>query len=85
MRKYSIVFTTALVLEIGSTFYISAVAEKSYLSMAFFAFIGPFLSLPFVGFMVEAKGWPARLRLALCSGLGYAVGALLAALGVAML
>jgi hypothetical protein len=42
--------------------------------MLFFAFIGPFLSLPFVGFMVESKTWKERMRLALCSGLGYLFG-----------
>ena len=53
-RKYLIVFFSALVLEVGSTFYISVVADKNYIGMLFFAFIGPFLSLPFVGFMIES-------------------------------
>ena len=73
-KKYLIVFFSALILEIGSTFYITVVADKNYTGMLFFAFIGPFLSLPFVGFMVESKTWKERIRLALCSGLGYLFG-----------
>jgi hypothetical protein len=45
--------------------------------MMFFAFIGPFLSLPFVGFMVESKTWKERLKLALWSGFGYLIGSLI--------
>jgi len=63
MRKYIIVFLSAAVLEIGSTFYISVVSDKNYLGMLFFAFIGPFLGLPFVGFMVESKTWKERLNI----------------------
>jgi hypothetical protein len=74
IKRYLIVFLSALILEIGSTFYITVVADKNYLGMLFFAFIGPFLSLPFVGFMVESKTWKERMRLALCSGLGYLFG-----------
>jgi len=77
MRKYIIVFLSAAVLEIGSTFYISMVSDKNYFGMLFFAFIGPFLSLPFVGFMVESKTWKERLKLALCSGLGYLIGSII--------
>ena len=77
MRKYLIVFLSAAVLEIGSTFYISVVSDKNYLGMLFFAFIGPFLGLPFVGFMVESKTWKERLKLALCSGLGYLIGSMI--------
>jgi hypothetical protein len=74
IKKYLIVFFSALILEIGSTFYITVVADKNYIGMLFFAFIGPFLSLPFVGFMVDSKTWKERMRLALCSGLGYLFG-----------
>jgi hypothetical protein len=76
-RKYLIVFFSACVLEIGSTFYISVVADKNYLGMLFFAFIGPFLSLPFVGFMIESKEWSERIKLAMSSGFGYLLGSLL--------
>jgi hypothetical protein len=74
IKKYLIVFFSALILEIGSTFYITVVSDKNYIGMLFFAFIGPFLSLPFVGFMVESKTWKERMRLALYSGLGYLFG-----------
>jgi hypothetical protein len=76
-KKYIVVFLSASVLEIGSTFYISVVSDKDYLGMMFFAFIGPFLSLPFVGFMVESKTWKERLKLALWSGFGYLIGSLI--------
>ena len=55
IKKYLIVFLSALILEVGSTFYISVVADKNYPGMLFFAFIGPFLSLPFVGFWLNQK------------------------------
>jgi hypothetical protein len=74
IKKYLIVFFSVLILEIGSTFYITVVSDKNYIGMLFFAFIGPFLSLPFVGFMVESKTWKERMRLALYSGLGYLFG-----------
>ncbi len=76
-RKYLIVLLSACILEIGSTFYISVVADKNYLGMLFFAFIGPFLGLPFVGFMVESKEWSERIKLAMFSGIGYFIGSLL--------
>jgi hypothetical protein len=76
-KKYLIVLFSALILEIGSTFYITVVADKHYSGMMFFAFIGPFLSLPFVGFMVESKTWKERLTLALFSGLGYLLGSII--------
>jgi hypothetical protein len=44
--------------------------------MMFFAFIGPFLSLPFVGYMVDSKNWTERIKMALTSGLGYLLGAI---------
>ena len=76
-RKYLIVLLSACILELGSTFYISVVADKNYLGMLFFAFIGPFLGLPFVGFMVESKEWSERIKLAMFSGIGYFLGSLL--------
>jgi uncharacterized protein YqgC (DUF456 family) len=42
-----------------------------------FAFIGPFLGLPFVGYMVESKSWNERLRMALASAVGYAIGSVI--------
>lgn len=76
-KKYLIVLTSACVLEIGSTFYINVVSEKNYLGMIIFAFIGPFLSLPFVGYMVESKNWIERSKLAFFSGVGYMFGSII--------
>lgn len=72
--KYLIIFISALIIEIASTMYIATVAERS-LSMIFWAFIGPFLGLPFVGYMVESKNWKERILMALASSIGYAIGA----------
>jgi hypothetical protein len=76
MRKYLIVGFAAFVIEVASTMYIATVAEKN-IAMIFWAFVGPFLALPFVGYMVESKEWSERIRLAFCSGVGYALGAFL--------
>jgi hypothetical protein len=72
--KYLIIFISALIIEIASTMYIATVADRS-LSMIFWAFIGPFLGLPFVGYMVESKNWKERILMALSSSIGYAIGA----------
>lgn len=64
-----------MILEIASTLYISSVADKSIL-MLLMAFIGPFIGLPFAGYMVETKTWSERIRLAFAMGTGYLVGAL---------
>jgi hypothetical protein len=74
MKKYIIIGLSSFVMEIGSTFYITYVADKNFLGMSFFAFIGPFLGLPFVGFMIESKTWKMRLKLALTSSIGYTLG-----------
>jgi hypothetical protein len=71
--KYLIIFISALIIEIASTMYIATVADRS-LSMIFWAFIGPFLGLPFVGYMVESKNWKERILMALASSIGYAIG-----------
>lgn len=75
--KYFILFVFAAVIEIASTFYITAVAERHMLSMIFWAFIGPFMGLPFLAYQIEAKNNKQRAQLALCYGLGYAFGAYL--------
>lgn len=75
--KYFILFVFASVIEIASTFYITAVAERHMLSMIFWAFIGPFMGLPFLAYQIEAKNNKQRAQLALCYGLGYAFGAFL--------
>jgi hypothetical protein len=76
-NKYIILFIAAVIIEIASTFYISAVSEKHMAAMIFWAFVGPFLGLPFLAYQIEAKTNMQRVYLALCYGLGYAVGALI--------
>jgi hypothetical protein len=74
MKKYLIIGLSALTLEVGSTFYITNVAEKNVMGMLFFAGIGPFLSLPFAGYMIESKNWMERIHMALALSIGYMVG-----------
>jgi hypothetical protein len=45
--------------------------------MVFWAFIGPFLSLPFLAYQIEAENNRQRAKLAFCYGLGYAAGAII--------
>jgi hypothetical protein len=75
--KYLIIFLSALIIEICSTFYIRFVADKNTLGMLFFAFIGPFIALPFAGYMVESKQWNERIKMAVALALGYVTGALI--------
>jgi hypothetical protein len=75
MKKYTIIFISALVLEIGSTMYISSVADKNMTSTALWAFLGPFIALPFAGYVADEKTWRGRFYLALSSSIGYVVGA----------
>ena len=76
MKKFFVIFLASFILETASTMYISTVSQKS-ISMIFWAFIGPFLALPFVGYMVESKTWTERSKMALASGIGYLIGAYL--------
>jgi hypothetical protein len=76
MRKYFIIGFSAFILETASTMYISTVANRS-IFMIFWAFIGPFLALPFVGYMVESTTWEERIKMAISSGIGYVIGATL--------
>lgn len=76
MKKYFIICLSALVIETASTMYITSVSEKS-ITMIFWAFIGPFLGLPFVGYMVESKEWSERIKIALSSAIGYLLGAII--------
>ena len=75
--KYFIILIAAIVIEISSTFYIVAVANQNILQMAFWAFIGPFLNLPFLKYQIEAKDNTERLILAFIYGFGYMTGSLL--------
>ncbi len=77
MKKYSIIFISALALEVGSTMYISSVSEKAIHSTALWAFLGPFIALPFAGYVADEKTWKGRFYLALASSVGYTIGALL--------
>ena len=76
-RKYLIIFLSALALEIGSTMYISSVADKNMHSTMLWAFLGPFIALPFAGYVADEKTWRGRVRLAFSSSIGYTIGALL--------
>lgn len=76
MFRYVVIFISAFIIEVASTMYISTVADRN-VQMIFWAFIGPFLGLPFVGFMVESKTWTERIKYALASAVGYSLGALL--------
>lgn len=73
---YYVVCLSAFVIECASTMYISTVSERS-LWMVFYAMIGPFLGLPFVGYIIEAKNWNQRIKLAIASSIGYGIGSLL--------
>jgi hypothetical protein len=42
--------------------------------MIFFAAIGPFLGLPFLGYMIEATNWNERILNAVAMSLGYVTG-----------
>jgi hypothetical protein len=75
--KYKIIFFSAFVIEICSTFYIKYTADSNIIGMVVFAFIGPFLSLPFMGYMVESKIWKERIKITFCMALGYLFGALI--------
>ena len=77
LNKYIIIFLSALVLEVGSTMYISSVSEKVVGATMFWAFVGPFIALPFAGFVADEKTWKGRLFLALASSMGYTIGALI--------
>jgi hypothetical protein len=76
-NRYILIFFSALVLEVGSTMYISSVSDKEMTSAIFWAFLGPIIALPFAGFVADEKTWKGRLGLALSSSMGYSSGALI--------
>jgi len=76
MTKYIIIFFSAFITEICSTFYIRFVSDKNTIGMLFFAFIAPFLGLAFAGFMVESKQWNQRTMMAIAMAFGYMFGSL---------
>ena len=73
--KLLVVYFSAFLLEIGSTLYISSVAHQDLDRMMVWSFLGPFIALPFAGFIADEKHWVGRLQLALFSAMGYATGA----------
>lgn len=74
MVKYLVILLSALIIEIASTFYIAFVSEKNALGMVIMASLGPFLGLPFTGYMVESETWRERIQMALALSLGYVLG-----------
>ena len=72
--KWFTIFLSAFIIEICSTFYISFVADKNTIGMIVFASVGPFLSLPFAGYMVESKSWSERIKMAFTMAIGYTIG-----------
>ena len=77
MKKYIIIGLSCLIIEIASTFYIRSVSEFNVGGMLFFAFIGPFLGLPFISYIIEAENRLQRFKIALASAIGYMLGATL--------
>jgi hypothetical protein len=75
--RYPIIFLSALVIEICSTFYIRFVSEGNAPGMILFAAIGPFLGLPFLGYMIEANNWNERILNAVAMSAGYVTGTLI--------
>lgn len=74
--RYLIIAFSCFVIEIASTMYISTVSSNSPY-MLFWAFVGPFLGLPFIGYIIDEKNWSGRFRIAFASSIGYVIGALL--------
>jgi hypothetical protein len=64
----------SLIIEIASTFHITYISEKNLIGMLFFAFIVPFLGLPFVGYIFESKDWNERIWIAFAEAFGYLIG-----------
>jgi len=75
--KNIIIFLSALIIEICSTFYIRSVSEANIYGMIFFAFIAPFIGLPFAGYMVESKLWIERIKMAFALAFGYVTGVII--------
>ena len=72
--RYGIIFLSAVIIEVCSTFFIRAIAQNNIPLMYFFAMIGPFLGLPFIGYMVESETWSERIKQAVALSIGYGAG-----------
>jgi len=77
LKKYVIIGFSCLIIEIASTFYIRSVSEFNVGGMLFFSFIGPFLGLPFISYLIESESRLERFKMALASGIGYMLGAMI--------
>jgi len=77
VKKYIIIGFSCLIIEIASTFYIRSVSQFNVVGMLFFAFIGPFLGLPFISYIIEAENRLERFKIALASAIGYMLGAII--------
>ena len=77
MKKYIIIGLSCLIIEIASTFYIRSVSEFNVGGMLFFAFISPFLTLPFISYLIESENRLERFKIALASAVGYMLGAMI--------
>jgi len=77
VKKYIIIGFSCLIIEIASTFYIRSVSQFNVAGMLFFAFIGPFLGLPFISYIIEAENRLQRFKIALASAIGYMLGAII--------
>jgi hypothetical protein len=77
VKKYIIIGFSCLIIEIASTFYIRSVSQFNVAGMLFLAFIGPFLGLPFISYIIEAESRLQRFKIALASAIGYMLGAII--------
>jgi hypothetical protein len=75
--KYLLIFFSALIIQVCSTFFIKSVAEEKTIQMMIFAFLLPILGLPFNGFMVDTKCWIERIKIAVSVSVGYVIGVLI--------
>jgi len=72
-KRLIVVFCAALILEAASTAYVSTVADH-HPTMVALAALGPWLNLPFYGYMVTSGTTKERIRITLAQSLGYALG-----------
>jgi hypothetical protein len=75
-KRYPIIFLSALIIEVCSTMYMRYVADRNAIGMIIFAMIGPWLGLPFIGYMIDTDTWKQRIIYATVMSFGYGVGSL---------
>jgi hypothetical protein len=76
IQRGLIIFTSAFIIEICSTFYIKYVSDQNAIGMFIFAAIGPFLGLPFINYMIESKDFKERFIMAIYLSMGYLSGSI---------